>query len=309
MRMRKALKMTVILTATIFALAACGASRQTLVQSESAQGAKTSLALAQDIERSAEAESDDAQSSTADRMVIYNADMTMVVADPLASIERVSALAAELGGFVVQSDVFHTETLGAEREAQAASAPEAHITIRVLAEELDEAIARLSEMAVDVRSLSRRGQDVTQEYTDLSSRLHNMEAAESQLQEIMVDARRSEDVLQVFRELIRVREQIEVLRGQMQYFEQSARLSSLSVRLLPDAGAQPISVRGWQPMATLKRATETLLRGLRTLGNILIYMIVTILPIALIVLTPLYFGARALLRRRKSKKIPTADSD
>ncbi len=304
MRIRKALKMTVILTATIFALAACGAARQALVQSESAPGAKTSFALTEDIVFSAEAESVGAQSSPADRMVIYNADMTMVVADPLASIERVSALAAELGGFVVQSDVFHTETLGAEREAQAASAPEAHITIRVLAEELDEAIARLSEMAVDVRNLSRRGRDVTQEYTDLSSRLHNMEAAEAQLLAIMEAARRSEDVLEVFRELVRLREQIEVLRGQMQYYEQSARLSALSVQLLPDAGAQPISVRGWKPIATLKRATETLLRGLRALGDILIFAIVTVLPIALIMMTPLFFGGRALLRMRKSRKRP-----
>ncbi len=309
MRMQTALRISAMLATTVFALAACGAARQALVQSEAVPGAKTSFALAEDIALGAEAESVGAQSSTADRMVIYNADMTIVVADPLASIERISAVAAELGGFVVQSVVSHAETLGTGLEVQSASAPDAHITIRVLAEELDEAIARISEMAVDVRSLSRWGQDVTREYGDLSSQLHNMEAAEAQLLEIMEAARRSEEVLEVFRELVRVREQIEVLRGQMQYYEQSARLSALSVQLLPDAAAQPISVRGWKPIATLKRATETLLRGLRALGDVLIFAIVTVMPIALIVVTPLFFGGRALWRRRKSKNLSTADSD
>ncbi len=304
MRMQTALRISTLLATTVFALAACGALQQAPVQLESAPAAKTSFALTEDIALSAEAESLGTQSSAAKRMVIYTAEMTLVVADPLTSLKSISAMATELGGFVVQSDIYHAESLAAERGTQATSAPEAHITIRVRAEKLDEAITQLSEMAVGVRSLSRRGHDVTQEYTDLSSRLHNMEAAEAQLLEIMEAARRSEDVLEVFRELVRLREQIEVLRGQMQYYEQSARLSALSVQLLPDAGAQPISVRGWKPIATLKRATETLLRGLRALGDILIFAIVTVLPIALIMMTPLFFGGRALLRMRKSRKRP-----
>ena len=47
------------------------------------------------------------------------------------------------------------------------------------------------------------------------------------------------------------------------------------------------------------------MRGLRALGDILIFAVVTVLPIALIVVTPLYFGARVLLRMRKSRKKPS----
>ena len=298
-----------LLTATMLALTACGAIQQAVVQSWSSPGTKNSRALADDIARTIEVESRPVQAPGTARMVIYNANLTLVVTDPLGSVEGISLLASELGGFVVQTDVHYTEALAAGHGEETSSIPEAHITIRVLAEKLDEAIARLSEMAVGVRSLSRSGQDVTQDYTDLSSRLYNMEAAEAQLLEIMDNAQRSDDVLDVFRELIRVREQIEVLRGQMQYFEHSARLSSLSIRLLPDADAQPVSVGGWKPLVTLKRATETLLRGLRSLGDMLIYVIVTVLPIALIVAVPLYFGGRELLRKRRSKKTPRPESE
>ena len=309
MRTARALHRMALLTATMLALTACDAGQQAVVQTELSADPKTSLMLADDIARSVEIDVLPVQVSGGDRMVIYNANMTVVVSEPLESIENISGLASELGGFVVHTEVYHTEGLDAGYGDEASSTPEAHITIRVLAEKLDEAIARISEMAVDVRGLSRSGQDVTQDYTDLSSRLHNMEAAEAKLLEIMDTAQRSEDVLEVFRELMHVGEQIEVLRGQMLYFEQSARLSSLSVRLLPDVGAQPISVEVWKPLVTLKSATETLLNGLYALGDILIYMIVTVLPIVLIVAVPVYFGGRELLRRRRRKKTLRTDLD
>jgi len=99
-----------------------------------------------------------------------------------------------------------------------------NIIIRVPAERLDEALDQLIGLAVEVDSESISRQDVTQEYTDLTSRLRNLESAEAQLMTIMDGAVKTEDVLAVYNELVAVQGQIEVIKGQMQYFEQSARL-------------------------------------------------------------------------------------
>ena len=49
----------------------------------------------------------------------------------------------------------------------------------------------------------------------------------------MDSANRTEDVLNVFDQLTRVRGEIEVIKGQIQYFEESARLSADQCRINP----------------------------------------------------------------------------
>ena len=42
----------------------------------------------------------------------------------------------------------------------------------------------------------------------------------------------------------------------MQYFEQSARLSSVSIELIPNIANEPIDVSGWQPLVVAREALE-----------------------------------------------------
>ena len=56
----------------------------------------------------------------------------------------------------------------------------------------------------------------TAEYTDLQSRLRNLEAAEAQLVNIMDGATKTEDVLSVFNQLVYIREQIQKVFAQFQ---------------------------------------------------------------------------------------------
>ena len=73
------------------------------------------------------------------------------------------------------------------------------------------------------RSESTTGQDVTEQYTDLDSQLRNLEASEAQLLELMKQAGTVEEILKVQQELTNTRGQIEQIKGQMQYLEQSSR--------------------------------------------------------------------------------------
>jgi len=231
-----------------------------------------------------------------ERMVIKNADLSVVVTEPLEKMDAIAAMAAEMGGFVVGSNVWQT-TL-----SNGSKVPHASITIRVLAERFDEALDTIKAGVGEVSSENVSGQDVTREYTDLRSRLRNLEAAETQLQEIMDEATDTEDVLQVYNNLVSVREQIEVIKGQMQYYEQAAALSMISVDISGDEEAQPLQIGGWKPGGVAKDAIETMVTTLQWLGDMAIWFVLCVLPIGIIVGIPLFFVIRTVRRNRKRKK-------
>lgn len=234
------------------------------------------------------------------RMVIKNADLSIVVETPLQKMDDISAMADEMGGFVVNSNAWQN-TL-----SNGAKVPHASITIRVPAERLDEALDRIKTGVGEILSENVSGQDVTSEYTDLQSRLRNLEAAETQLQEIMDEAKKTEDVLQVYNNLVNVREQIEVIKGQMKYYEQAAAMSMISVDISGDEEAQPLQIGGWQPAGVAKDAIETMVKTLQWLGEVAIWVGLCVLPVGIIVGIPLFFGGRVALRARKSRKAQKA---
>ncbi|HNB51814.1 MAG TPA: DUF4349 domain-containing protein, partial [Anaerolineales bacterium] len=166
------------------------------------------------------------EQTAGERIVIKNASLSIAVQNPAENLDAITALADEFGGFVVSSNLYKT-TL-----ADGGEVPQASITLRVPAERLDEALNRIKSGAGEILSETVSGQDVTSEYTDLQSRLKNLQEAEAQLQAIMDDANRTEDVINVFNQLTSYREQIEIVKGQIQYYETSAAFSAITVDIL-----------------------------------------------------------------------------
>ncbi|UCD99904.1 MAG: DUF4349 domain-containing protein [Chloroflexota bacterium] len=289
-------------------LAGCAAAQRSAVApvegySEEAVYAEMPPGEPMAVEFDARFNSNTAQGSG--RIVIKNAQLEIVVDTPDESMERIGQMAEEMGGFVVSANLFKTQTSDGQE------IPQATITIRVPSENLDEAISRIE--AESDRLPQRKdiqSQDITSEYTDLESRLKNLEAAESQLMEIMESANRTEDVLNVFDQLTRVREQIEVIKGQIKYYDESAKLSAISVDLIPNEAVQPISIAGWEPVGVVKNAIESLIVALQGLVNVVIWFGLFILPIILIIGIPLFFiirGVKKWRARRKAAQETKAD--
>jgi hypothetical protein len=237
-----------------------------------------------------------------ERLVIKNATLSLVVADPSAAVERISALATSLDGYVVSSYTYQASVDAAGKAVMQAS-----LTVRVPSAQLDAALAQIRGMAVEVRTENISGQDVTGDYTDLQSRLRNLEAAEAQLQNIMDGATKTEDVLAVFNQLVYIREQIEQVKGQIEYYEQSAALSAISLDLIPDVLSQPLEVGGWRPAGVAKEALEALVRAFQGLATFAIWLGILVLPIVVVIVLPLYLVGRFALRRlRRSRPKTTA---
>ncbi len=252
----------------------------------------------------AEADFGSASLPTMERMVIKNASLSIVVADPARTLDDIVSLAEGMGGFVVSSQLWQT-TL-----QNGATVDQASITVRVPVERLDDALRQIKAGAGEVRSENITGEDVTSQYTDLQSRLRNLEAAEAQLVQIMEDARKTEDVLQVYNQLVSVREQIEVIKGQMQYFEQSAAFSAISVDIIADEANKPLQIGSWQPVGVAKDAVEALINTLQGLVSFVIWLVIYILPVGALIGLPLFYLGRGLVRwRRRRKQAPLTKTD
>jgi hypothetical protein len=238
------------------------------------------------------------------RIVIRNASLTIVVNDPGASMTAISRMAEEMGGYVVTSDLHKTFT------RNGVEIPEASLTLRVPADKLNDALAQIKQQVkdpiTDVRAETVSGQDVTKEYTDLNSQLKNYEDAEAQLREIMASAIKTEDVLSIFQQLTQVRQQIEVLKGQIQYYKESAALSSITLQIQAQAAIQPIEVAGWKPVGVARDAVQALVNTLQFLGSAAIWIIIYVLPVGIVFFIPLYilwWIIRRITRNRK-KQLP-----
>lgn len=240
-----------------------------------------------------------------ERVVIKNGSITLVVADPAESMAAISAMAEEMGGFVVSANLYQ------EFARNGIEVPRAAVTVRVPAERMDEAMDRIrAESGKEPSTENVTSQDVTSEYVDLESRLKNLQAAEAELTQIMEDANRTEDVLAVYQQLVQIREQIEVIQGQINYYDQASALSSIAVDLIADAAEQPIEIAGWQPQGVAKEAVESLASAMQSIANAVIWFVIYLLPVLLVlfvifVLPPILI-IRWLLRRRQSRKTTAA---
>jgi len=235
-----------------------------------------------------------------ERLVIKNANLSITVDDPEETIKAITTLASSLGGHVVSSKTYQTYANNGVR------VPEGEITIRVPSESLDDALERIKADVVEVNSENVSGQDVTDQYVDLQSRLRAKEATEKKLLEIMDQAYSTEDVLTVYAQLQVIQSDIEVLTGQINYYERSAALSSISVSVIADEKSQPIEIGGWKLGQTANEAVQNLIDYLQGFVQFLINFIIFILPVLITIFLPIYLvflGLRAIVRRNRKKKI------
>jgi hypothetical protein len=244
---------------------------------------------------------DTTQAASGERIVIKNANLSIVVGDVSAAMEDIADMAEGMQGFVVNSNLYKTTT------SQGLEVPNANITIRVPADQLDAALKQIKDLVadpnVDILSEDVSGQDVTSEVTDLESRLRNLRAAEEQLIEILDRAIETAEVIEIFRELTSVREQIEVIEGQIKYYRESASLSAISVYIQAKEAMEPITIGGWQPGVEVQKALQALVDGGKVIVNILIWLVLFAIPILAVIVLPVYFIVRYFRKRRKAKPV------
>ena len=156
----------------------------------------------------------------AERMIVRNGNMSVVVDDVNAAIQQITQLAETYQGWVVSSNAWQN---GEQMQGT--------ITIRVAADSYDAAVAAIRTLSQDVTSESTTGYDVTEEYVDLSAQLETLQASADQLTALMQRAGTVDEILKVQQQLTQTTSQIEQIKGRMQYLQQSSATSSIAVNL------------------------------------------------------------------------------
>jgi hypothetical protein len=204
-----------------------------------------------------------------------------------------------MGGFVVSSNLYQSYT------SDNVQVPEAQVTIRVPVEKLEDALNQIKKDVVEVQTETRSGQDVTAEYVDLQSRLKNLEAAEAQLSDILKTTTNTEDVVSIFNQLVSYREQIEVIKGQIKYYDEAAALSGINVRIVAEQTVKPLVIGKWEPKGVALEAVQDLINFLKGFVNFLIRFVIYILPVLILIAIPFYLvfiGLRAIFRWMRGSK-------
>ncbi len=228
--------------------------------------------------------------ASTERMVVRTASLDLIVPDTDKALAEIQAMARELGGYVVSVEAYQYQ-----------EGRQAMVTFRVPSDALDTALGRLRAMATTVRRESVSGQDVTDQYVDLESRLRHLQAKEKQLLEFLDRAEDTEAVLAVYEQLSQTQAEIEQVKGRMQYLENQAALATVTVSLTPDVMAQPLETGGWNLPGTVRSAVEALLDVLEFFVKALIYIVIVVLPALILLALPVVVVVllvRWLVRRR-----------
>jgi len=233
----------------------------------------------------------DSTPATSERLIIKTADLSLVVKDVNEAIKAIGDFALKSQGFIVSSNIYKNGLV-----------PYGEITVRVPSVKFDEDLNNVKGTG-EVKSQRINGEDVTEQYVDLDSRLRNLQATESQFLKIMTQATKITDILAVQRELTRVQGEIEVIQGQMKYLRQSADLSSITVHLSTDPSSLPTfeDKDSWKPLAVVKAATRGLAAIGKALVNVIIWLVIFI-PLWLLIILVIW-GVTKIVKRRSLNRM------
>ncbi|WHX26949.1 DUF4349 domain-containing protein [Virgibacillus halodenitrificans] len=156
------------------------------------------------------------------RKIIYTANLEIEVNSYEKALKNIQKKVEVYQGYIVESTMFE------EEENKGTSG---FITVRVPQEKFREFIQLVEDGSENVLSSSISGQDVTEEYVDLESRLRSKQVVEERLLSYMKKAEKTEDLLAISKDLASVQEEIDQIKGRMKYLENKSELATITIHM------------------------------------------------------------------------------
>ena len=237
------------------------------------------------------------------RLIIKNAEVELIVEDTDTAINRSLGIVTEYNGYIVSNRTWFSD-----------GDKHATLTIGVPSQNFEEMLRRLKDLAVTVSNETVSGQDVTDEFVDLKSRLVNLEATAERIREFLAQAKTVEESLKVSNQLSAIEADIEQVKGRMAYLNDRAAFSTITLQISPQVvvpeptpspsptpTATPIP---WSAGRTFDKATGVTSNAAFTLFttavDLTIWFVVVILPFVLPLLLIAWFVFRWVRRSMAS---------
>jgi hypothetical protein len=218
------------------------------------------------------------------RMVIKTASLSVRVKDVAAAYAKAVQVAEARGGFV-QSSAQYRE--GGES---------AEVTIRIPPAGFLPLIAALEGLGTtEEKSIS--GQDVTEEYYDLSADLENQVEVRDRLFQLLRQAKKVEDAIAVEQQLERIGGNINRIKGRMKYLETMVGMSTITLGLYTEERPAAEPFINWRMIGHgFFRAAQVLVRALFVVLQVLIVAI----PL-LVIAAAVAWGVVLLVRMARAR--------
>ncbi|MEB1809377.1 MAG: DUF4349 domain-containing protein [Bacillaceae bacterium] len=195
------------------------------------------------IEEASVSTDQSSNNQSSERMVIYNAHLSLEVNDYHQSEAAIQKQVKELGGFVIESSVFRSGELQIH----------GNLIVKIPQKHFQAFLNDVESASVKVNERMITGNDVTEEYVDLESRLRSKRVVEKRLLAFMEDAENTEDLLKISSDLAKVQEEIERTLGRMNYLEKNVEFSTVTIYLQENKVNVP-SIQGSSDLNTWEKS-------------------------------------------------------
>jgi len=167
-------------------------------------------------------------SASLERKIIFHATLEMQAENVQGTFNEVGRIARVAGGFIEQSSLF------TQKDDEGEEQPYATLSLRIPSTQYQDVLADLRGLTgVEIKREESGANEVTEQYTDLQSRLRNLERSESQYLALLERANSIQDILTVQERIDGVRLQIERIQGQLKVLDDLVDLATVNVSLQP----------------------------------------------------------------------------
>lgn len=229
------------------------------------------------------------------RKIIYNGHLTMEVESYSHAQSDIRDLVHISNGYIIEFS-----------ENQSKHERTGNFVIKIPSEGFMSFLDRLEQMELKSFQRSISGDDVTEEYVDLSARLHAQEVVEQRLLSFMDAATKTDDLLAFSNELSRVQVEIERLKGRIRYLDQNVAYSTVEIRLYerleqdtPNKDALPFAERINNAMGHSFESIGVFFQGL----VVFLAGALPILVVMLIIGLPIFYIVRRAIVMNKKDRI------
>lgn len=197
------------------------------------------------------------------------------------ALQKIETQIAEQNGYVI-----HNETWQLDNDLR-----EGRITARIPQQYFQSFPSLLESDDIKIIHHNTSGQDVTEQYVDLESRLNSKKVVEERLLNFMDEAETTEDLLNISRDLAKIQEEIEQITGRMNYLDNKTDLATITLSIYEDR----VDRIGDQDLNTWERTKQQLLRSYNFIfvagSNLIVFFIgnLPVLAVFLLIGLPVYF--------------------
>ncbi|WP_438349883.1 DUF4349 domain-containing protein [Paenibacillus sp. FA6] len=199
------------------------------------------------------------------KKLIYTANLVMRIKDYSVAQSEVRDLVSLSGGYIVEfSENQSTHEVGGT------------FIIKVPANGFSSLLGGIEQIKHESFQQSIKGQDVSEEYVDLESRLKVKELMETQYTEFMKKATKTTELVTFANELGKIQEDIELIKGRIRYINNNVSYSTVEIRLYQQDGIVDPALVDKEQAPLFERANDAL-KGTINVLTLLFQWIVVIL--------------------------------